>query len=66
MLHKMLFDTRVGEWLLSQLEQHAGLAVVRADWLADQAISPVQALESHTGPMDTRSIPDVRRDFTTV
>jgi hypothetical protein len=30
----VLFRTRIGELLLALLEQKAGLAVVRADWLA--------------------------------
>lgn len=31
-----LFETKVGEQLLSLLERKAGLAVVQADWLASQ------------------------------
>ena len=54
MLHKVLFETRVGEWLLRQLERHAGLAVVQAECLDDQTASPAQAMESHTGPVDAR------------
>lgn len=32
----LLFETRLGEWLLIFLEQKIGLAVVSADWLAGQ------------------------------
>ena len=32
----LLFETKTGELLLVLLERHAGLAVVRADWLAVQ------------------------------
>ena len=32
----VLFDTKIGELLLSLLERHAGLAVVQANWLAEQ------------------------------
>jgi hypothetical protein len=35
MLRKLLFDTRIGEWLLSLLERMTGLAVVEASWLAE-------------------------------
>ena len=43
-----LFETRIGEWLLLFLERCMGLAVVQADWLAEQrsgepkAVSEVQ------------------------
>ena len=33
-VRKLLFETRVGEWFLAQLEKRAGLAVVDAEWLA--------------------------------
>ena len=46
MLHKLLFETKFGEWLLYQLEQRAALAVVSVDWLGDQAISPATVVES--------------------
>lgn len=36
MLRKLLFDTRIGDWLLSLLERTTGLAVVEAGWLAEQ------------------------------
>lgn len=36
MLKRLLFETRMGEWLLTQLEQKAGLAVVDANWLSHQ------------------------------
>jgi hypothetical protein len=65
MLHKMLFDTELGGWLLTQLEQRAGLAVVRAAWLADQEISPAAAVESDAGPVDTGTEPNVQGDFST-
>jgi hypothetical protein len=32
----ILFETQLGELLLVLLERHVGLAVVRADWLAEQ------------------------------
>ena len=47
MLHKLLFQTKLGEWLLSQLEQRADLAVVSVNWLGDHAISPAAAVESN-------------------
>jgi hypothetical protein len=43
MLRKLLFETTIGEWLLSQLEQKVGLAVVEAKWLASQLASTVTA-----------------------
>lgn len=36
MFNKLLFETRLGQWLLSQLEKRAGLAIVKADWLGRQ------------------------------
>lgn len=36
LLRWMLFETRLGEWLLALLERKAGLAVVQADWLGIQ------------------------------
>jgi hypothetical protein len=35
-LRWFLFETKVGELLLTVLEQRVGLAVVQADWLAAQ------------------------------
>ena len=35
-LRWLLFETKPGEWLLFWLERKIGLAVVQADWLADQ------------------------------
>jgi hypothetical protein len=32
----VLFETKLGELLLVLLERHVGLAVVRADWVAEQ------------------------------
>ena len=32
----VLFETRLGEWLLVLLERACGLAVVQAEWLAEQ------------------------------
>ena len=32
----VLFDTKIGERLLTLLERHVGLAVVQANWLAEQ------------------------------
>ncbi len=34
MIEHFLFETRVGEWLLSQLERRMGLAVVLVDEIA--------------------------------
>jgi hypothetical protein len=39
MLQKLLFDTKVGEWLLSLLERTTGLAVVESNWLAEMPSS---------------------------
>jgi hypothetical protein len=36
MLKRLLFETRLGEWLLASLERRAGLAVVDANWLGHQ------------------------------
>lgn len=36
MIKWLLFETRIGEALLALLERHMGLALVRADWLAEQ------------------------------
>jgi hypothetical protein len=36
MIRWLLFETRVGEVLLVLLERHVGLALVQANWLADQ------------------------------
>jgi hypothetical protein len=36
MLKRLLFETRLGEWLLASLERWAGLAVVDANWLGHQ------------------------------
>lgn len=36
MLKKVLFETRLGEWLLAALERKAGLAVVDTNWLSYQ------------------------------
>ncbi len=35
LLERFLFETKLGEWLLCQLERR-GLAIVKADWLAEQ------------------------------
>ena len=35
MLRELLFDTKIGERLLSLLERATGLAVVEANWLAE-------------------------------
>lgn len=32
----LLFETRVGLWLIASLERKAGLAVVSAEWLGRQ------------------------------
>jgi hypothetical protein len=52
MLEKFLFQTRLGNWLLAQLEQHAGLAVVKADWLGEQ-VSPVNVVSIEPGQVET-------------
>lgn len=38
-----LFETRVGEWMLTLLEKTAGLAVVQAEWLGAQPSGVPQA-----------------------
>lgn len=40
----LLFETRIGAWLLELLEAKADLAVVRASWLAEQEIQPAITL----------------------
>lgn len=35
-LRKLLFNTKAGERFLAWLEKAAGLALVEADWLAEQ------------------------------
>ena len=40
-IRKMLFETRMGELLLTILENKLGLAVVQAEWLANlPAVEP--------------------------
>jgi hypothetical protein len=48
MLRILLFETKIGEWLLRQFEKNTNLAVVPVNWLDDQAISPAEAVESDT------------------
>jgi hypothetical protein len=36
MIRWLLFETRLGEVLLVFLEHHIGLALVQANWLAEQ------------------------------
>jgi hypothetical protein len=36
MIRWLLFETRLGEVLLVLLERHVGLALVQANWLAEQ------------------------------
>ncbi len=36
MIKWLLFETRLGEVLLVLLERHVGLALVQANWLAEQ------------------------------
>jgi hypothetical protein len=33
LVRRLLFETRLGEWLLATLERRLGLCVVQADWL---------------------------------
>jgi hypothetical protein len=40
MVHKLLFESSFGEWLLTQLEKRVGVAVVPVNWLDDQIVSP--------------------------
>ena len=35
-LRWLLFETRLGEFLLAVLERRAGLAIVQSDWLGSQ------------------------------
>lgn len=37
LIRRLLFETRVGEWMLTLLEKTIGLAVVQAEWLSEQA-----------------------------
>jgi hypothetical protein len=64
MIREFLFETWAGEWLVSQLERRAGLALVPVDWLDSQTVSPAQAMQTDAGQLDTRSTPNVRRDYT--
>lgn len=49
MIRKLLFETKLGEWLLAILERKAGLAIVEAEWLAEQpAGRPTQRCEGTT------------------
>ena len=41
MLKVILFDTKLGEWILAQLEARAGLALVPCEWLAQQQVALV-------------------------
>jgi hypothetical protein len=54
MLKRLLFETRVGELLLTLLERTTGLAVVDANWLGHRpATAPTPAGEmypSHRSP----------------
>lgn len=44
MLRRLLFDTWMGEWLLSLLERATGLAIVEVGWLAElPAAAPAAA-----------------------
>jgi hypothetical protein len=46
-LRVMLFETRIGEWLLTLLEGRAGLAIIKADWLGDQRSGcPMDSVDS--------------------
>lgn len=36
MVTVLLFETRLGEWLLALLERWTGLAIVKTEWLGDQ------------------------------
>jgi hypothetical protein len=38
MLRWILFETRIGNWLLTQLEQRAGLAVIEASELTETEV----------------------------
>ena len=40
----VLFDTKIGERLLTLLERHLGLAVVQANWLAEQRCGEPKAV----------------------
>ena len=43
-IRRFLFETKVGELLLTFLERKVGLAVVQADWLADQPSGKPQSI----------------------
>lgn len=36
MFRHFLFETKFGNWLLAVFERHTGLALVSADWLAEE------------------------------
>ena len=44
MLKRLLFETRVGEMLLTLLERKTGLAVVDANWLSHQSATAPTAM----------------------
>jgi hypothetical protein len=43
MLKWLLFETRIGSWLLALFEEVTGLALVDADWLGSQSSGMPQA-----------------------
>jgi hypothetical protein len=54
MVHKLLFETPFGEWLLAQLENRMGVAVVPAKWLGDQTVSLPVGWQPSSEPEDPR------------
>lgn len=48
MLENLLFETRIGEWLLAQFERRTGLAIVRAESLGNQEIRPTATGQNGT------------------
>ena len=57
MVHKLLFESPFGEWLLTQLERRVGLAVVSATWLGDQSVGPPVGWQPSGAPEDIRGVP---------
>lgn len=45
MVRRFLFETRLGEWLLTLLERGTGLALVDAAWLESQPGGRLRAVE---------------------
>jgi hypothetical protein len=51
-LEYLLFDTRVGEWLLGQFERRTGLVIVRSELVTDQRIRPMTLDQQPTSKLE--------------